>query len=277
MNRIDRASWERYLTPTSTHRGLGMSCFGVGRQESTAHCPPRALECHAAVLILSGQGRLEYGQPPVTRDLISPVLFWLFPGEPHTYGPSGGAWHEVWTLFGGAAAAAYEELGYLSRADPVIHLDDATAVRHTMDRLVATCHEQRPGVEAVTAHLVHELVLTMHQVRRDPDGATDAAVVETLRNEACTPTSVSEFAARLGLSLSALRRVVNRATGCAPKEYILRVRLNHAKSLLAGSDRPVAQIARDVGHHDPAYFTRMFTLRTGMSPREFRHQQRRTH
>ncbi|PSK97868.1 AraC-like DNA-binding protein [Haloactinopolyspora alba] len=269
--------WARYLTPTAVHQRLGLTCLCAGRQSGPAHCPPRVLDSHAAVLVLSGPGRLECGRPGTTYELTPPTLFWLFPGEPHTYGPSRGGWHEVWTLFDGSAVAAYEELGYLSRTEPVLRLDDSTAVRHTMDRLLEACHGHRPGVEVTAAHLVHELILTAHHSRRDPGGATDDAVMATLREHACTAVSVGEIAARLGLSLSALRRVVHRAGGCSPKGYIVQVRLNHAKALLAGSELTVAEIAREVGHHDPAYFTRTFTRHTGMPPGEFRRQQRRVH
>ncbi|MGH3488301.1 MAG: helix-turn-helix transcriptional regulator, partial [Actinopolymorphaceae bacterium] len=96
-----------------------------------------------------------------------------------------------------------------------------------------------------------------------------------LREHACSPLSVHEHARRIGLSLSSLRRAIRRGGGCSPKEYVLRVRLNRAKELLAESDLRVAEIARKVGHDDPAYFTRMFTRRTGMPPSAFRLQQRR--
>lgn len=267
--------WERYLTPSAAERRLGLACLGAGRQRGLALCPPRVLDCYAAVLVVDGTGRLESGDPSTSRELAAPVLFWLFPGVPHAYGPDRRGWEEIWTLFEGPAAGAYEDLGYLARSRPVVPLADATAIRHTLDRLLDTCREQRPGVEVTSAHLVHELILNAQQVQGDPNGARDAAILTALREDACCPISVGEQAARLGVSLNDLRRVVRRAAGCAPKEYLLRVRLNRAKALLAGSDLTVAEVAREVGHHDPAYFTRVFTRRSGMSPRAFRNQQQR--
>lgn len=269
------ATWERYLTPNSVHRGSGMACLGVGRRQGATHCPPRVLDCHAAVLLVDGAGRLEAGDPPTAYPLAAPVLFWLFPGVPHTYGSDHRGWTEFWTLFDGAAADAYEDLGYLSRAGPVVPLADPTAVRHSMVGLLDTCREQQPGVEMAAAHLVHELVLGAHRMRVDPDGARDASILAALRDGARGPLSVAEQAARLGLSPTALRRAVRRAAGCAPKEYVLRIRLNHAKALLSGSDLAVAEVGREVGYDDPAYFTRIFTQRAGMAPRAFRNRHRR--
>lgn len=265
------AKWERYFTPNSTHRRLGMACLGAGRQEGLAFCPPRVLRCYAAVLVLDGVGWLEAGDPPTVHEIAAPALFWLFPDRWHSYGPDARGWRESWILFEGSAAGAYEELGYLSRTGPVVSLIDPTVVRHTMARLLDTCRDERPGVEVTSAQLVHELVLGAQETR----GSRDTVVLDALRDGACSPVSVGEQAAHLGMSRTALRRVVRRAAGCAPKEYILRVRLNRAKVLLAGSDRTVAEIAKEVGYPDPAYFTRVFTQRAGMSPRAFRNQQRR--
>jgi transcriptional regulator GlxA family with amidase domain len=58
-----------------------------------------------------------------------------------------------------------------------------------------------------------------------------------------------------------------------PRDYLLTIRLNRAKDLLAATDLPVASVARRVGYEDPAYFTRLFTRRAGLPPREFRTQQ----
>ncbi|WP_343949905.1 helix-turn-helix transcriptional regulator, partial [Nonomuraea longicatena] len=58
--------------------------------------------------------------------------------------------------------------------------------------------------------------------------------------------------------------------GLTPADYLLSVRLSTAKELLAGTDLPVAAIARRVGYHDTAYFTRIFTRRTGTQPTTFR-------
>lgn len=256
-----------------------MVCLGAGTQSGVSRCPVRTLDCYAAVLVVAGAGRLEAGsragRPAASYELRAPALFWLFPGVPHTYGPDAHGWEEIWTLFDGPAAGAYEDLGYLARGSPVAPLPDPAAARHTAGRLVEACRAQRPGVEVEAAHLVHELVLTVQHTRADPGGARDAALLAALRDAACTPAPVAELAAGLGLSVSSLRRAVRAAAGCSPKEYLLRTRLSRAKALLADSDRTVAEVARAVGYDDPAYFTRAFTRRAGMSPSAFRTQQRR--
>jgi len=268
--------WAHYLTPTATQQKLGLVCLGVGHKREDAPCPRRVLQSYAGVYIVEGAGWLEWGSARRRVDVSASTLFWLFPGTPHTYGPHAGGWHEIWLLFAGTAAEAYEDLGYLDRADPVVRLADPYPARTALDRLLDVCRQQRPGTEVKAAHVVHSLLVGARDWRVDDRHADDdSAALASLRDGACSPLSVHEHAQRIGLSLPSLRRAIRRGAGCSPKEYVLRVRLNRAKELLAESDLTVTEIARRVGHHDAAYFTRMFTRRTGIAPSVFRQQQRR--
>ena len=59
-----------------------------------------------------------------------------------------------------------------------------------------------------------------------------------------------------------------------PKEEILRVQLERAKTLLATSYEAIAMVAKMSGFASPAYFARAFRQRTGMAPSSYRSQQR---
>jgi AraC-like DNA-binding protein len=82
--------------------------------------------------------------------------------------------------------------------------------------------------------------------------------------------SVQDYASELGLTVKELRDAVRRTTGSTPHELVLSTRLSNAKVLLAEEDLPVAVVARRVGYDDPAYFSRLFAARVGMSPVAFR-------
>jgi len=82
--------------------------------------------------------------------------------------------------------------------------------------------------------------------------------------------SVPGYAAALGVSQSRLRSVCLSLTGQSPIQLIHARVLLEAKRQLHYTDSAVGEIATSLGIEDAAYFTRFFTRRVGMSPREFR-------
>lgn len=82
--------------------------------------------------------------------------------------------------------------------------------------------------------------------------------------------SVADYARELGVAPGHLSRVMRQTTGL-PASRVIEVRLvREARRLLAFTNLPVAQIAYELGFGDPAYFTRVFSRATGLSPRAFR-------
>ena len=88
-----------------------------------------------------------------------------------------------------------------------------------------------------------------------------------------TSISRQEVAASLGVTAGYLTSVFRKDLGLTPWEYLARLRIAHAKELLAaqsGSPLSIAEVAGRVGYDDPAYFTRVFLKETGHAPRAFR-------
>jgi two-component system response regulator YesN len=53
-------------------------------------------------------------------------------------------------------------------------------------------------------------------------------------------------------------------------QYVTRLRLDHAKAMLASSTVKVYRVAEQLGYHDVKYFNRVFKKETGLTPEEFR-------
>ena len=69
-----------------------------------------------------------------------------------------------------------------------------------------------------------------------------------------------------------LRRLFKEETDCTPLEYLIRLRLHHAKRLMAQNKElhaSVAQIALMSGFRDPCYFSRIFKKKEGISPAQY--------
>ncbi|MFE2939728.1 helix-turn-helix domain-containing protein [Streptomyces sp. NPDC059255] len=269
-------TWMRFFSPGPVHHGLGLVCLGVGLQRgSLPVVGPRTLDHHVAVVISTGSGWFR-GADGRRTTVTAPALLWLTPGVAHHYGPDRpGGWDESFVDFTGPATATYTELGYIEPDRPVVPLSDATGARAAVARIARAARHGNPLLEVETGAAVHELLVALRRARADTDAEGDP-VLQALARDACRPLTVAEHAARHGMTPAALRAAVRRASGRSPKDYLLGIRLGHAKELLAATELPVAAVARRVGYDDPAYFSRLFTRRVGLAPVRFRAQQSRT-
>lgn len=86
--------------------------------------------------------------------------------------------------------------------------------------------------------------------------------------------SIEELADYLGISESYFSLLFKQHYGMTFVEYLTKLRMETAKSLLVTSDRNVAQIGESVGYIERRYFTKVFLKYTGMTPSEYRESKK---
>jgi two-component system response regulator YesN len=62
--------------------------------------------------------------------------------------------------------------------------------------------------------------------------------------------------------------------GIGLTQYITRIRIEQAQHLLKETDWKIARIAQHVGLNDPRYFNAVFKRHTGITPTEYRENER---
>ena len=82
--------------------------------------------------------------------------------------------------------------------------------------------------------------------------------------------SLSELADVAGLSRMHFAAQFRAATGYRPREYLLNHRVEHAKSLLTTTQRPLAEIALAIGFSTQAHFSTVFKRMSGQTPARWR-------
>ncbi len=82
--------------------------------------------------------------------------------------------------------------------------------------------------------------------------------------------SVEEIAGKAGLSASYLSRLFKESTGLSPWDYLLRLRLEKAKELLASSSASIAEVALRSGFCDSSHMAKTFKRLEGRSPKDCR-------
>ncbi len=86
--------------------------------------------------------------------------------------------------------------------------------------------------------------------------------------------SVTEYANRLGISPKSLTKHLQKLGTKTPSDLIKNRIITEAKRQLLYSNEAVKHVAFDLGFNDPAYFSRFFTKATGISPVQFKKNQK---
>lgn len=82
--------------------------------------------------------------------------------------------------------------------------------------------------------------------------------------------TVDDLASVVMKSRDYLSHIFSKTTGLSIKQYLIRLRINHAKFLLSESEKNISEIAEECGYNDMNFFSRQFQSSTKMSPTSFR-------
>jgi transcriptional regulator GlxA family with amidase domain len=82
--------------------------------------------------------------------------------------------------------------------------------------------------------------------------------------------SVGELSRKVGMSRRTFVRRFTRATGCSPRDYLQRVKVEAAKRALESTRHSVGAISSEVGYSDPVALRKVFVKLTGLTPADYR-------
>ncbi len=82
--------------------------------------------------------------------------------------------------------------------------------------------------------------------------------------------SVAEIASVAGLSPNHFTQEFRKATGTTPHQWLMKIRIDHAKDLLPVSALTLKDIAEECGFTDQSHFTKVFARETGSTPAAWR-------
>jgi two-component system response regulator YesN len=104
---------------------------------------------------------------------------------------------------------------------------------------------------------------------RRPDVSIQKAVT-VIRQRYSDIVSLGHVAREVGMSRYRLSRRFTQVMGLSFREYLLRVRLERAKELLAGGHAPITEVALAVGFGDLPRFDKLFKRYTHLTPSRYR-------
>lgn len=160
--------------------------------------------------------------------------------------------------------------------------DERLAWSAMLGRLERETHEHHSGFEQASKALLTLLLVDAARLASITTAETLdispllARVFDVVEARFRETLSLSDVAAAVHLTPAHLTTLVRQATGRTVNAWIAERRMAEARQLLLQTDHYIADLAVASGYADPAYFTRQFRQRHGVSPLQYRQQHKAT-
>ena len=227
------------------------------------------------ILILAGYGfyedaeRLTYVEPGMVGLIpdVRPGI--LFADRDRPY-------HKAYCRFRGdyASSLAMDILG--ERRERFFHAESALRIGELVRRMGHIHRASLPVVLTADAVLLLETLRVLSGDRSPESARLDGHGIRSYLSERVSQaTDLDEMARYFAVSRSTLCRTVRRETGSTVQRLHRELKIGWAKQLLGSPRMSVSEVAYRAGFSDPYYFSRVFRLETGHSPRGWRMRSRR--
>lgn len=117
--------------------------------------------------------------------------------------------------------------------------------------------------------LKHGELLVDSTARGDKRTLRPQAIMAYVKSDYPT-ASLPELAARLGLTVPYLSKLISTSFGKSFKEIVVDERMARAVEMLTKTDMPIGSIISNVGYENASYFHREFRRRMGKTPLDVR-------
>jgi AraC-like DNA-binding protein len=157
--------------------------------------------------------------------------------------------------------------------------EELSIVSRLIDDLEGELKQQHPGFEFIATALFMELITLIARTYTKRKGKTYAGlfglseVISFLERSYASQIRMADLTTLANMSESRLLRAFKGATGFAPIDYLIRLRIRQACALLQQENLTISEIGYQVGFNDSNFFSRQFRSIMGRSPREYRRKR----
>ena len=186
-------------------------------------------------------------------------------------------WSLFWIHFDGPQTQRVLESLQVSTRNPILYIPDIDAMRQAFEEVYACLNYNYSdaGLLAMTSELMRLLsrIKLNSSSRYQAQQHTRDRIQESIRfmeNHLNISPSLSDLAARSGLSVPQFSKLFNERTDQSPMAYYISLKIRKACDLLYQTDLSVGEIGAKLGYEDPYYFSRLFKKVQGCSPAHYR-------
>ena len=237
----------------------------------------RVIDEYQLIYITAGKGILQT-QSGGKFEIGAGDGFLLFPGEWHRYKPDiRSGWTENWVGFKGNNSFLQSSEHLLSRESPMFSIGMDDRLIRQFSNIFEMVKSDFVGAEYVLSGSVIFLIghILTHLKRKELKitSQTDEIIMTAkslLESRFSEKVNLEDIADHLNISYVWFRTYFKKHTGFSPYDYLLNIRINHARLLLKNSNSSVKEISQSSGFESQQQFSKTFKKKTGLSPVQFR-------
>ncbi len=287
----------KYLTVSEEDKRWGIYLTGAGRitvdkfteypliDDPSHHyfhwSVGRRLSEYQVLYITRGKGTFE-SEVTGTLKINAGDIFILFPNIWHRFKPDNDTgWDEYWVEFDGELIKHYRNENFLNPQNPVLSIGIEAEVAANYLKIISLIENEKPGFQYTASGVLIQILGQIFALKKY--NSFDGKIIEdhirkaklVIMENIQFPISQEEIAKNIGMGYSLYRKKFKEYTGVSPAQYQIQLRINRAKDLLITTQKPIKEIAHNIGIESYDYFSRIFKQKTGYTPSEFRNKNMR--
>jgi AraC family transcriptional regulator len=173
--------------------------------------------------------------------------------------------------FQGSGSQAYCDM-FVAMGNPVFFPNDFADINSIFLQMMYAFSVPSINIHRISL-LIHTILCKLVAACQEKNSTTEQIVnevVQYINDHYTEKLTVNQLASSCNLSVFYFIRLFERIHNCTPHEYILNMRLTHAKRLLLTTRMSVAEISVSVGFSTPSNFIRSFKSALSYTPHQFR-------
>ena len=273
------------IFPNENFIDLCMYQFGYEQCDPGHSFGPATRNHYLFHYILSGTGTLmadnSKGETR-TYSVKSGQGFMIFPGQINTYiADEQLPWEYMWIEFDGLRVNEALSVTDLCKDAHVYHSHSKDLRKKLADEMLYIVNHPQES----SFHLIGHLYLFLDYLLQSAKSATlissgrmsDYYIKEAINymeQNFQNTISIEDIAAVCGINRSYFGKIFRNSTGRSPQEFLMNYRMVKATELLKLTSLSIADVGSAVGYENQLHFSRAFKNIYGISPREWRKQNK---
>lgn len=170
----------------------------------------------------------------------------------------------------------------LDNIPPVLHSNGGEKYRHLFDAVLKEFIGYEEFSSVLLKALVLQIIFELYKNAINPLNTVKIPtvaqyrllerVIEYIQNNIGNKLNLKDLSNIAYLSPNYLHKIFTEAMGITPNEFIIKVKINRSKELLARTDASISNIAIQCGIENIPYFSYLFKKQTNLTPGEFRNK-----